>query len=224
MNLAARTVTTAVIGFVVLGALLFIPAGTLAYWPGWVFLIMFTVLTNGIGVYLAIRDPELLERRMRVGPAAEARPLQRVLIILSFGAMLAALVAAALDWRLDWSQVPVTVIVLGNALVALGLAMTFVVLLQNRYAASTIRTMEGQQVISTGLYGIVRHPMYAGALIMAIGLPLALGSYWGLLVLLIVVPVLALRIADEENMLVKELPGYEDYRRNVQYRLAPGIW
>jgi protein-S-isoprenylcysteine O-methyltransferase Ste14 len=224
MNLAVRTLTTTVIGFVVLGALLFIPAGTLAYWPGWVFLVLFTLLTNGIGLYLAIKDPELLARRVKVGPVAEARPLQRVLIVLSFGAMLVALIVAALDWRLGWSQVSVAVIVIGDVLVALGLGMTFAVMLQNRYAASTIRTMEGQQVISTGLYGIVRHPMYLGALILLAGLPLALGSYWGLLVVPVGFVLLAFRIADEESMLVNELPGYRDYRRKVRYRLVPGIW
>lgn len=219
MNLAIRTLTTTVIGFVVLGALLFIPAGTLAYWPGWVFLILFTLLTNGIGLYLAIKDPELLARRVKVGPIAEARPLQRMLIVLSFGAMLVALIVAVLDWRLGWSQVPVAVIVIGDVLVTLGLAMTFVVMLQNRYAASTVRTMEGQQVISTGLYA-----MYLGALILLAGQPLALGSFWGLLVVPVAFVLLALRIADEESMLVNELPGYQDYRRKVRYRLVPGIW
>jgi protein-S-isoprenylcysteine O-methyltransferase Ste14 len=98
------------------------------------------------------------------------------------------------------------------------------VLQQNRYAASTIETAAGQTVISTGLYGLVRHPMYLGALIMSAGVPLALGSYWGLLIILVVIPVLAFRISDEEKMLVGELAGYEDYRRKVRFRLIPAIW
>jgi protein-S-isoprenylcysteine O-methyltransferase Ste14 len=224
MNLALRTLATTVVGLVVLGALLFVPAGTLAYGPGWAFIVVFTLLTNGIGVYLALEDPELLQRRMRGGPTAETRPVQCVLIAVIAVAVLATPVVAALDWRLDWSRAPVAVIVLGDVLVALGLAVTFVVLLQNRYAASAIRIMAGQTLVSTGLYGVVRHPMYLGALILVIGEPLALGSYWGLLVLLVVVPALALRIADEEDMLANELPGYRDYRHAVRYRLVPGIW
>lgn len=224
MNLALRTLATTVVGLIVLGALLFVPAGTLAYGPGWAFIVVFTLLTNGIGVYLALKDPELLERRMRGGPTAETRSVQRVLIAVIAVAVLATPVVAALDWRLGWSRAPVAVIVLGDVLVALGLALTFVVLLQNRYAASAIRIMAGQTLVSTGLYGVVRHPMYLGALILVIGEPLALGSYWGLLVLLVVVPALALRIADEEDMLANELPGYRDYRHAVRYRLVPGIW
>jgi protein-S-isoprenylcysteine O-methyltransferase Ste14 len=224
MSLALQTIRTALIGLVVLGAMLFIPAGTFAYGPGWAFIIVFSAMTTGIGLYLAIKDPTLLERRMKVGPAAEQRPLQKALIGLSFGALIVALVVSALDWRFGWSGVPLPVIVLGNVLVAVGLLLTLVVMMQNRFAASTIRTMEDQQVISTGLYGIVRHPMYSGALIMSIGVPLALGSYWGLLVILVVVPVLVLRILDEEQMLVEELEGYAAYRQKVRSRLIPGIW
>ena len=224
MNLALRTLATTVVGLIVLGALLFVPAGTLAYGPGWAFIVVFSAIANGIGVYLALKDPELLERRMRGGPTAETRPVQRVLIVVIAVAVLATPVVAALDWRLGWSRAPVAVIVLGDVLVALGLAVTFVVLLQNRYAASAIRIMAGQTLVSTGLYGVVRHPMYLGALILMIGEPLALGSDWGLLALLAVVPALALRIADEEDMLANELPGYRDYRRAVRYRLVPGIW
>jgi protein-S-isoprenylcysteine O-methyltransferase Ste14 len=224
MTLFWQTLRTAVIGVIVLGALLFIPAGTLSYWPGWAFIIVFSVMTNIIGLYLAIKDPETLARRVKAGPTKETRPIQRVLISLAVIALLAVLVVSALDWRLGWSNAPVWVIVLGNLLVAGGLYLTLVVLQQNRYAASTIETAAGQTVISTGLYGLVRHPMYLGALIMSVGVPLALGSYWGLLIILVVIPVLAFRISDEEKMLVGELAGYEDYRRKVRFRLIPAIW
>jgi protein-S-isoprenylcysteine O-methyltransferase Ste14 len=224
MKLAIQTLRSSVIGLIVLGALLFIPAGTFAYWPGWAFIVVFTVMTNYIGLYLAIKDPAALERRVKFGATKETRPLQRILIGVVTVALLATLVVSALDWRLGWSTVPVWAIVLGDVLVAGGLYLTLVVLQQNSFAASTIETMQGQSVISSGLYGLVRHPMYLGALVMTIGVPLALGSYWGLLIVLVVIPVLALRIGDEEQMLVGELAGYADYRQKVRFRLIPGLW
>jgi protein-S-isoprenylcysteine O-methyltransferase Ste14 len=224
MTLFWQTLRTAVIGVIVLGALLFIPAGTLAYWPGWAFILVFSVMTNVIGLYLAIKDPETLARRVKAGPTKETRPIQRLLIsIVSIG-LVAVLIVSALDWRLGWSNAPLWVILLGDALVAFGLYLTLVVLQQNRYAASTIEMSQGQTVISTGLYGLVRHPMYLGALIMCVGVPLALGSYWGLLIIVVVIPVLVFRIIDEEKMLVGELAGYADYRRKTRFRLIPAIW
>jgi protein-S-isoprenylcysteine O-methyltransferase Ste14 len=224
MTLALQTLRTAVIGLIVLGALLFIPAGTLAYWPGWAFIAVFTVMTNWIGLYLAIKDPAALERRVKFGATKETRPLQRAVIAVATIALVAVLIVSAIDWRLGWSGVPMWVIVLGDVLVAAGLYVCLMVMQQNSFAASTIETMEGQRVISTGLYGLVRHPMYLGTLVMSVGVPLALGSYWGLLVILAVVPVLVLRIGDEEKMLVGELKGYADYRRHVRSRLVPGVW
>lgn len=224
MSLPLQTLRTAIIGIVVLGALLLIPAGTLAYWPGWAFIVVFTVMTNLIGVYLAIKDPAALQRRVKFGATRETRPLQRIVIGVVTVALAAVLILSALDWRFGWSNVPLWVIVFGDVLVAGGLYLTFVVLQQNSFAASTIETMQGQAVISTGLYGLVRHPMYLGALIMCIGIPLALGSYWGLLIVVVVIPVLVLRIGDEEKMLIDELKGYDDYRARVRSRLIPGIW
>jgi protein-S-isoprenylcysteine O-methyltransferase Ste14 len=224
MRLALQTLRTAVIGLIVFGLVLFIPAGTLAYWPGWAFIVVFTIMTNAIGLYLAIRDPAALERRVKFGATKETRPMQRVLIAVVTVVLFAVLVVSALDWRFGWSNVPLWVIVLGDVLVAGGLYVCLLVMQQNSFAASTIETMEGQRVISTGVYGIVRHPMYLGTLVMSVGIPLALGSYWGLLFILAVVPVLALRIGDEEEMLANELDGYANYRTKVRSRLIPGVW
>jgi protein-S-isoprenylcysteine O-methyltransferase Ste14 len=224
MKLALQTIRTAVIGLIVLGALLFIPAGTLAYWPGWAFIVVFTIMTNWIGLYLAIKDPAALERRVKFGATKETRPLQRVVIGIVTVALVAVMIVSALDWRLGWSNEPLWVIVLGEVLVAAGLYICLLVMQENSFAASTIETMEGQRVISTGLYGIVRHPMYLGTLVMSVGIPLALGSYWGLFLILAVLPVLVLRIGDEEKMLVGELKGYADYRQHVRSRLVPGVW
>ncbi len=224
MNLVIRTAKAVVTGLLVLGILTFVPAGTLAYWQGWAFIIVLTVSTNIIGVYLALTDPVLLERRIKAGPGAETRPLQKALIALAFAGAIGLVIVSALDYRFGWSHVPAWVSVFGNVLVALGLMIDLLVLRENSYGSATIEKMEGQKVISTGPYALVRHPMYVGVLIMFIGVPLALGSYWGLLFMLLNAPLLMLRILDEEKMLRSDLDGYTDYVRTVRYRLVPGLW
>ncbi|MCP4564211.1 MAG: isoprenylcysteine carboxylmethyltransferase family protein [Bosea sp.] len=224
MDLFLRTLKAVVIGLIVLAALVFLPAGTLAYWQGWAFIVVFSLSTNAIGVYLALTDPALLERRMKAGPAAETRPAQKIIITLAFIILVLLPVVSAFDHRFGWSQVPAWLSVTGNALVALGLMIDLRVFRENSYGASTIETMEGQTVISTGPYALVRHPMYLGVLVMVLGTPLALGSWWGLLPAACTLPILMLRIRDEETMLRGELEGYEAYARKVRYRLVPGIW
>ena len=224
MRLFIGMLRTSVIGLVVFGILIFVPAGSLAYWQGWAFIAVFSLSTNIIGVYLALNDPVLLERRKKVGPAAETRPAQKIIMTLSFAAFVMLLVVSALDHRFGWSQVPVWVSVLGNALVALGLMIDLRVFRENSYGGSTIERMEGQKVITTGPYALMRHPMYVGVLIMALGVPLALGSWWGLVFVVATIPLLMLRILDEEKMLRDQLEGYESYSRNVRYRLVPGLW
>jgi protein-S-isoprenylcysteine O-methyltransferase Ste14 len=224
MTLFLRTLKSSVIGLIVLGLLVFIPADTLAYWQGWAFILVFTVTTNAIGLWLALNDPALLERRLKVGPQAETRPAQKVLITIAFAVFLALPVLSALDHRLGWSHVPQWLSVLGNGLVALGLLIDLAVFRENSFGGSTIEKMEGQRVITSGPYALVRHPMYVGVLVMLIGVPLALGSYWGLLLVLVAPPILVLRILDEENMLRRELAGYEAYARRVRWRLVPGVW
>jgi protein-S-isoprenylcysteine O-methyltransferase Ste14 len=134
------------------------------------------------------------------------------------------MVLSALDHRFGWSPVAPSVSVVGNVLVALGLFVDLLVFRENTYGASNIEVVEGQNVISTGPYAIVRHPMYAGVLVMVVGTPLALGSWWGLLVVLVTVPVLIWRILDEEKLLEDELPGYATYSQDVRYRLVPFVW
>ncbi|WP_457298559.1 methyltransferase [Phyllobacterium sp. P5_D12] len=224
MNLIVRTARSAILGLLALGAIVFGSAGTLDYWQGWAFIVVFTLSTNLIGIYLAIKDPALLERRLKAGPGAETRPLQKALITVAFAGAIAFPAVSALDYRFGWSHVPTPVSVLGNALVALGLMIDLRVFRENSYGASTIEKMEDQKVISTGPYAWVRHPMYVGVLVLVVGTPLALGSYWGLLFLLLNVPILILRILDEEEMLQQELEGYPDYMQKVRYRLVPGLW
>lgn len=224
MRLALQILAATVAGILFFGILLFVPAGTLHYPQAWVFIAVFTASSLVPSVYLAVRDPAALQRRLRAGPTAETRPVQKVLIIGTIAAVTAMLVISALDHRFGWSSVPMTVVVIGLLLVALGLVLSQLVVIQNSFAAATITVEEGQPLVSTGLYGVVRHPMYVGALVMLAGTPLALDSYWGLLVVLVAVPLLVVRIVDEERLLVERLAGYRDYTQKVRYRLVPGLW
>ncbi len=212
------------IGLVVFGLLVFWPAGTFDYWRGWAFIAVFAASTLIPSVYLAVKNPEALRRRMQAGPGAETRPLQKLVSAVAFGSMAAMIVVSALDFRFGWSTVPAAVSVVGDVLVAIGLTIAMLVTIQNGYAAANITVESGQQLSSTGWYGLVRHPMYFGNVILMIGVPLALGSYWGLLIIIAGLLVLALRINDEEALLTTELAGYREYTQKVHYRLVPYVW
>jgi protein-S-isoprenylcysteine O-methyltransferase Ste14 len=210
--------------FVVFGSMLFLPAGTFKYWQAWVFLVVVGLSAWVPIVYLARTNPVALQARMRGGPAAETRMAQKVVIAGLYLSLAAMVVVSVLDHRYGWSPVPAAVCLVGDVLVAIGLGVVGAVVIQNSYAAATVRVQAGQNVVSTGLYGLVRHPMYTGNLIMMLGIPPALGSYWGLLFLVPGLFVLALRIRDEEDMLAQELSGYRDYTQQVHYRLLPYVW
>lgn len=220
MKLIAQTV----FGLAFFVAVLFWPAGTFDYWQSWVFLAVFIATTILPSIYLAVRHPEALARRMKAGPTAETRPAQRIIMSLTLVLVVATFVLSALDHRYGWSQVPVWLVIVGNVLVAAGLSVAQLVVVQNNYAAATVRVEADQPLVSTGLYGLVRHPMYTGAAVMMVGTPLALDSLWGLLGVLASAPVIAARIRDEEQMLTEELAGYDEYKTRVRYRLAPYLW
>jgi protein-S-isoprenylcysteine O-methyltransferase Ste14 len=224
MKIIAKGLLSAVLGLVAFGLMLFVPAGTTHYWQGWAFLAVFALSTWMPTVYLIRTNPAALERRMRAGPAAETRPLQKILITVVFLAFPATFIVSALDHRFGWSSVPAPVSVLGDVLVAVGLGVAMLVIVQNSYAAANVTVEAGQQLVCTGLYGLVRHPMYSGNVVLMLGVPLALGSYWGLLLLVPGVLVLVLRIRDEEELLTQELGGYREYTQQVQFRLVPYVW
>lgn len=223
-NLALKTWLGIITTPIFFGVPIFLAAGTLNYWEGWTFLATFSIATALYTLDLLKNDPEALKRRMKVGPAAEQRPAQRIIMVLIIIVFCLSPIVSSLDHRNGWSDVPVWIIVLGNVLVALSYFVFYIVLRQNRFAAATIEIAEGQKVISTGLYGIVRHPMYAGALLLSVGIPLALGSYWGLCVIPIAFPALRWRIVDEEKFLMTELEGYKEYCDKVKFRLIPGLY
>ncbi len=224
MRTALQMAATSLLGLVSFGLLLFWPAATFTYWQAWLFIAVFTVCTLVPSIYLLATNPAALQRRMHAGPTAETRPTQKIVITAAFLLLPALMVFSAFDHRFRWSLVPGAVSWIGLALVAIGLSMTQLVVIQNSYAAANVIVESDQKVVSTGLYGIVRHPMYVGVVIMMVGIPLALGSYWGLVVLVPGLLLLAVRILDVENMLDQQLVGYREYTQKVRYRLVPGIW
>ncbi len=223
MKTIPKMLVFALVEPVVFGLMLFLSAGTFNYWQAWVFLVL-ALLTWIPGIYLLRTNPVALQRRMRGGPTAETRMVQKVVMGGVWLSLAAMVVASALDHRFGWSLVPTAICLVGDFLVAVGLGVAVLVVIQNSYAAATVRVEAGQKLVSTGLYGLVRHPMYAGNVIMMVGIPLALGSYWGLVFVVPGLIVLALRIRDEEKLLQEELDGYREYTRKVRYRLVPHMW
>ena len=223
-NLRVKGLSSVIFLVVGLGVLIFLPAWTFNYWQAWVFIVVFMITISVFGVYFSIKDPALMERRKQAGPAAEQSTLQKIVATIAFTGLFAVLVLPALDHRFGWSSVPPLVSWIGDALLVLSFIMFYFVFRANSYGASNIRVEQNQQVISTGPYALVRHPMYDGALVMVVGISLALGSWWALALLLITIPVLVIRILDEEKVLAKDLPGYTEYEQKVRYRLMPYLW
>ncbi len=209
---------------VIVSAALFIPAWTLHYWQAWVFLAVFSTAVLAITLFVMKNDSKLLERRMNAGPAAETRTSQKVIQVLASVSFIAMFIVPALDHRLGWSVLPLVVVAVGDVLVALGLLIVFFVFKENTFTAAMIGVEAEQRVVSTGPYSVVRHPMYAGALVMLVGVPLALGSWWGLLTVIPIALVIVWRLVDEERFLEQNLRGYTEYRNRVRCRLVPFIW
>jgi protein-S-isoprenylcysteine O-methyltransferase Ste14 len=209
---------------ITLAGLLFLPAWTLDYWQAWVFLVVFFGSALAISLYVMKNDPRLLERRLQSGPRAEKEKSQKIIQLLATITFLAIAVFPPIDHRFAWSAVPPYVVVTGDVLVGIGFLIVFLVFKENTFASATIEVDPGQRVVSTGPYAIVRHPMYIGGLIMLLGVPLALGSWWGLLLFIPITLVIVWRLLDEERFLAASLAGYSEYRTKVMYRLVPLIW
>jgi protein-S-isoprenylcysteine O-methyltransferase Ste14 len=208
----------------IMAALLFIPAWTLAYWQAWTFLAVYFASSLAITLYLMKHDPKLLERRMSGGATAEKEPIQKVIMFFASLGFVGLIVFPALDHRFAWSHMPSYAALAGDVLVVLGFLAIFFVFKANTFTAATIELAPDQKVISTGPYALVRHPMYGGALVMLVGIPISLGSWWGLLVIVAMLPVLMWRLFDEEKFLARQLPGYVDYQKQVRHRLIPLVW
>lgn len=223
-NLKIKAFSSIPLLLICMGAILFIAAGTLNYWQAWVFLAMFGVAGLVIIVYFMKKDPKLLERRMSGGPTAEKKASEKIIMsIMSLG-FVALLVVPALDHRFGWSSTPAYVSIVADVLFVLGWVIIFFVFKENSFTAATIQVADDQKVVSTGLYAIVRHPMYSGSWLYILAMPIALGSWWGLVVILLMTPFGLWRIFDEEKLLKGSLPGYTEYTQRVRYRMIPLVW
>ncbi|MCB0925469.1 MAG: isoprenylcysteine carboxylmethyltransferase family protein [Mycobacterium sp.] len=224
MQSGLKSAVSSVVGLGCLALLVFIPARTVNYWQAWVFLGVLVCVTIPPTIHLRRIDPAAFQRRRKAGLRAEARTIQKFVVTALQANFAAVLVVSGFDHRFGWSGVPTVVVLLGDVLVALGLGGAMMVIFENRYAAATVTIEDGQKLTTTGLYGIVRHPMYSASLLMMVGMPLALGSYWALLAVVPGTALLVLRILDEEKLLTQQLDGYADYTREVRYRLLPPVW
>jgi protein-S-isoprenylcysteine O-methyltransferase Ste14 len=223
----ARTVVHTLVITVVLALLLFLPAGTLAWPQGWIFIALFAGCSEVTAVWLFKTDPDLLAARMKSSMSGEQKSSDRAVMAAIFFVMIVWIVFMPLDaQRLRWSHTPMWAQALGAMLILVAFIGWATVLKANSFASTQILVQKerGQKVISTGPYAIVRHPMYAYVLPLMIGAPLLLGSLWGLLGIALVFPLLGARALGEEAMLIAGLPGYREYAERVRYRLFPGLW
>jgi len=220
-QLTRRAYLTMATAVVVLGAVYFLAAGTLAYWQAWVYMGIVLVPMFFVMTYLLRNSPDLLARRLQM---RERERTQKGVIGFGIIFLLGAFFLPGFDRRWGWSAIPWWVALAADVAVVLGYAMIIRVFRENQYASRTVQVEEGQQVSSTGPYAVVRHPMYVGILVFYLASPIALGSWWALLPASAIIPILVVRILNEELVLERDLPGYKEYKQKTRYRLLPGIW
>lgn len=221
MKLLIKALTKFVFGFLIVGALLFIPAGTIKFWGAWLFLGLLFLPILILGIVLFFKSPELLEKRLDV---KEKESTQKGVVASSGLVFLLGFVLSGLDFRFKWSNVPTSVVIIAAFVLLVSYALYAEVMRENVYLSRTIEVQQNQKVIDTGLYGIVRHPMYAVTIWLFLSIPLVLGSFWALLCFIVYVPIIAVRIINEEKVLENGLEGYKEYKKKVKYRLIPFIW
>ena len=221
MSLKSNLALRFSLGLVVWVAVLFIPAGSLRFWQGWAYLVIWFVPTLFAFGYFYKHDPQLIKRRLQ---RKEKVREQKVIMKFAFVTCLIGYLLPGLDHRFGWSHLPLWLTILAQAFVLGGCLMMFWVLKGNSFAGSTIRVEPGQRVISDGPYRIVRHPMYLGASVMFLFAPLALGSYFALPVFALFIPIIVFRLLNEEKVLRQELPGYTQYCLHTRFRLVPHCW
>ena len=221
MKLFFSALTKMIFGIVLIGAMLFWPAGTFAYFGAWLFIGLLFVPMLILGTVLFIKAPALLKKRLDF---KEKEKTQKGVIALSGLMFPVGFVLSAFDFRFGWSRVPLPAVIVASVLFLVGYGMYGEVLRENAYLSRTVEVQQGQTVVSTGLYGIVRHPMYLATLLMFLPMPLILGSLWGVLVFLPYPAMIVVRLLNEEKLLTRELAGYAEYKKKVKYKLVPFVW
>lgn len=220
-SLVKMMVVRSVAALLTLSAIFFLPAWTLKYWQAWVYMAVIFIPMLGIVLYFYKDKPDFLARRMNMKEKAVE---QKLVIKLSFLPLILAFLLPGFDVRLGWSNLPSWLVLLSDTIVLLGYGLVFLVFRENSFASRIVEVMDGQKVVTSGPYALVRHPMYLGSIIMYLFSPLALGSAWAVLPALFLIPVLVIRINGEEKLLTSDLPGYAEYTQKVRYRLFPGVW
>jgi len=220
-NLVRKTIVGFIQLIFCLGYMLFIPAWTFDYWQAWVYLLILVISIVLIFIYLYRNDTKLLERRLNKTEKENSQKRAQLFFNILY---ICLLVLSSLDHRFLWSNVPFSFVMVGDFLVAFGYFIIFMVLKNNTFASAIIELAPDHKVISTGLYAFIRHPMYLGAIVLLLGTPLALGSWWGLLIFILIVYNITMRLLDEEKFLSQDLTGYNDYCQKTRYRLMPFIW
>ena len=208
-------------GFILIAALLFVPAGSLNFIKGWIFIGLLFVPMLILGIFLFIKAPQLLEKRLS---AKEKENTQKGVVIFSFLMFVAGFVTAGLDYRFGWSKVPFAVTIISGIVLLLSYGLYARVMKENAYLSRTVEIQNNQKIIDTGLYGIVRHPMYTATILLFLSMPLVLGSWFALILLLPYPFVIAIRIKNEEKVLEAGLPGYCEYKQKVRWRIIPFVW
>lgn len=221
MKLLINALTKFVLGLLLVGVMLFLPAWTFNFYNAWIFIGILFVPVLIMGVVLFIKAPTLLEKRLN---HKEKEKTQKGVIALSGLMFPAGFVLSALDFRFAWSSVPLWLVIFDSVLFLLGYAMFAEVTRENAYLSRTVEVQQGQKLVDTGLYGIVRHPMYLATLFMFLPMPLILGSVWGLIPFALYPVIIVIRILNEEKVLTSSLEGYDKYKTRVKYRLIPFVW
>ena len=216
-----QALTKFVLGLLIIGLLLFFPAGTFDFWQAWLFIGVLFVPMFIAGIVLMIRQPELLRKRL---DAKEQQQEQKWVVFLSGLMFIAVFVVAGLSRRFGWYMLPDWAVYVATAIFLVAYAMYAEVMRENVWLSRIVEVQENQQVVSTGLYGIVRHPMYAATLLLFLSMPLVLASPWSFAIMLLYIPIIALRIRNEEQVLERELKGYTEYKQRIRYKVIPFIW
>lgn len=220
-NIAIRAIFIYLFSILLVGLLIFIPAGSIKYWNGWLFLGALFIPMICVLIYLLVKDPDLLARRMKT---KEKEKVQKVYLLLSVIACLCTFIIPGLDYRFNWSDVPFVIVIVSALVMMSGYFIFFTVMRQNTYASRVIEIEDEQKLIDTGLYSFVRHPMYLGAIILYGFVPLVLGSFYALIPMVFIPGLLIIRIRNEEKVLIRGLKGYDEYMKKVKYRIFPFIW